>query len=61
MLLTKKDVIAIQNLLAKWANEAGLPIAWKKIYLQYASEQLIADDEQLGILARVAKELCPTK
>ncbi len=61
MLLTKKDVIEIQNLLAKWANEVGLPIAWKKIYLQYASEQLVADDEQLGILARVAKELCPTK
>ena len=53
--------MAIQNLLTKWANEAGIPIAWKKIYLQYASEQLIADDEQLVLLARVAKELCPTK
>ena len=47
MLLTKREVIAIQNLLTKWANEAGIPISWKKIYLQYASEQLIADDEQV--------------
>ena len=61
MLLTKRDVIAIQNLLTKWANEAGIPISWKKIYLQYASEQLIADDEQVVLLARVAKELCPTR
>ncbi len=51
MLLTKREVIAIQNLLAKWANEAGLP------------QDLIIDynNPKLSPLALKLKELINNK
>lgn len=57
----KEEVIAIQNLLNKWANEVELPIAWKKIYLQHATEDLTANGEQKELFKRVTKELAKTR
>lgn len=61
MLLTKEDIIQIQDLLAKWIIESDIPLAYQKIALHHISEELVAsgNDIALMLLRRVSLELCP--
>jgi hypothetical protein len=48
MLLTKEDIIQIQDLLAKWIIESDIPLAYQKIALHHISEELVASGNDIA-------------
>jgi len=56
------DIIKIvQDVLNHWAKGCGLPLAWKKDLLSYATEDMRNSRKDFAIFERIHKELCPTK
>lgn len=56
------DIIRIvQDILTHWANGCGLPLAWKKDLLSYATEDMRHSKKDFAIFERIHTELCPTK
>lgn len=56
------DVIKIvQDILAYWSKGCGLPLAWRKDLLSFATEDMKHGRKDFEIFERIHKELCPTK
>lgn len=60
-MLPDEVIKIVQDFIAECANGCGLPLAWKKDILSYATEYLRNSKKEFAIFERIHIELCPTK